>query len=560
MFSVLVFLAVLSVLVFVHELGHFLAAKACGIYVDRFSIGMPPRVIGIRLGETDYCISLLPIGGYVKMAGQEDTPLSEEEREQEYGHVPPERWFNNKPVWQRYVVTVAGPLMNLVLAVFIYAGIAMWGTEVDESEIIARVGEVESTMPAASAPLYLLKEGADASSYDGTPDAVGWHTGDIVRSVNGREVRNIMDVAIKLVLAGPGKEYHVRIDRPAPDGSLTKYVSVIRPELSKDGERPRFGIGPYQTAKVAALLPGLPAEKSGLEIGDIIVAADGAPVDRTTFIQKTEEVPEGGTLSVTVLRKGEPLTFSLSPATMGRVKDADLFAADDEAAGLQVLAVKEEYAKDSGLQRKDVITTLNGEPATPERLRALALAQSSGAITAEVERPAILFGLVQRASTLTVELPLTPVRAIGATLKPEKVYQRYSPPAAILEGFHQSYQALETTVLTVKALVTHTVSPKDIGGPMMIYTVTSKAAEVGFAWLLKITAFISVNLCVLNLLPIPVLDGGLLVIHGYEGIFRRPLSMKFQERFQQVGLVLILALMLFVTWNDVLRWFEDITP
>src|SRR6056297_2980426 len=122
--DIIVFLLVLSLLIFVHELGHFMAAKACNVYVDRFSIGMPPRVFGIRLGETDYCVGLLPIGGFVKMAGQEDAPLSEEEREEQYGHVPPERWFNRKPVWQRYIVTIAGPFMNLVLAVVLYGALA----------------------------------------------------------------------------------------------------------------------------------------------------------------------------------------------------------------------------------------------------------------------------------------------------------------------------------------------------------------------------------------------------------------------------------------------------
>src|SRR5512147_1887991 len=99
MLGILIFLAVLSTLVFWHELGHFIAAKVCGIYVDQFSIGMPPRLFGVKIGETDYCVSALPIGGYVKMAGQEDAPRSAEEREKEYAHVPPHRFYNNKPVW-----------------------------------------------------------------------------------------------------------------------------------------------------------------------------------------------------------------------------------------------------------------------------------------------------------------------------------------------------------------------------------------------------------------------------------------------------------------------------
>ena len=125
--DILIFILVLGVLIFVHELGHFLAAKACNIYVDRFSLGMPPRAFGVKIGETDYCIGALPLGGYVKMAGQEDAPLSDEERDSTYGHVPEHRWFNKKPVWQRCIVIVAGPLMNFVLAIVLYGVVAAVG-------------------------------------------------------------------------------------------------------------------------------------------------------------------------------------------------------------------------------------------------------------------------------------------------------------------------------------------------------------------------------------------------------------------------------------------------
>ena len=128
-FGIIVFLLVLGLLIFVHELGHFVAAKACGVYCNRFSLGMPPRLIGFKFGETDYCLGALPFGGYVKMAGQEDAPMTEEEREKEYGHIPAHRWLNNRPLWQRVVVFAAGPFMNLVLAVILYAAVAAAGAE-----------------------------------------------------------------------------------------------------------------------------------------------------------------------------------------------------------------------------------------------------------------------------------------------------------------------------------------------------------------------------------------------------------------------------------------------
>src|SRR5690606_25963797 len=124
----------------------------------RFSVGMPPRVVGFKWGETDYCIGALPIGGFVKMAGQEDAPLSEEEREKDYGGVPPERWFNNKPVWQRIIVILAGPVANLILAVLLFGLLAIVGKQVSESETSARVGFVEADFPAATAKLFAIPE------------------------------------------------------------------------------------------------------------------------------------------------------------------------------------------------------------------------------------------------------------------------------------------------------------------------------------------------------------------------------------------------------------------
>ncbi|MBN2311055.1 MAG: site-2 protease family protein, partial [Candidatus Hydrogenedentes bacterium] len=154
--DVLVFCVVLAELVFFHELGHFLAAKACGVYCDRFSVGMPPRLFGIRIGETDYCIGALPIGGYVKMAGQEDVPKTEEERQEEFGHVPPERWLINRPKWQRALVFAAGPIMNLVLGVILYGIVAAVGAEVPVSKVDNRIGMIEPGSPAENAPLYQI--------------------------------------------------------------------------------------------------------------------------------------------------------------------------------------------------------------------------------------------------------------------------------------------------------------------------------------------------------------------------------------------------------------------
>ena len=566
MFGVLVFLAVLSLLVFVHELGHFLGAKACGIYVDRFSVGMPPRLFGLRIGETDYCIGLLPIGGYVKMAGQEDAPLTEEEREQEYGHVPPERWFNNKPVWQRIFVSLAGPFMNLVLGVILYGVVTAMGGEVPEWELNAKIGLVDATAPAATAPLYLKAEDKAFEAYQGAPDATGWQTGDTILTLDGRGIDNISDLAIAAVLGGEGKQHYAEIERINPDNSTTLYISPIAPKLLDGEDFPRFGVAPFETTLVEDVIAATPASEQGLQQGDIIERANGDLVDRYTFVKKIEAIPEGEAVELAILRGDKRFSVTMTPQTIGRFVGLAITPGVDPAtkenwdASPIVAGVSEEFAEASGIQRKDIITKVNGQPATRGLLYELEKDGAGKEINITVERPAILFGVLQKAETLDLTLPAESVRAIGVALGARTIFHREPASRIVPEAFRQSYLAVERVLMTVKALVMRDVSPKNIGGPVMIFDVTTKAAKVGFQWLLKIVAFISINLCVFNLLPLPVLDGGLIVIHGYEGLRGKPLSMKFQERYQQAGLIFIVAMMLFVTWNDIGRLVQRVLP
>mgnify|MGYP006280672013 CR=1 FL=1 len=566
--DIIVFLLVLSLLIFVHELGHFLAAKACNVYVDRFSIGMPPRVFGVRLGETDYCVGLLPIGGFVKMAGQEDAPLSEEEREEQYGHVPPERWFNRKPVWQRYIVTIAGPFMNLVLAVVLYGALAAAGSNVPESEIIPRIGEVVPDSPAAEAPLYVHEPEKSPEDYTGEPDARGWETGDLIVSLDGRAIDNIGELAVTAILDGPGTPHNLVLERTTLDGETTRYFSRAAPQVLEGEEHPRFGVGTFETAVIGDVFPGKPGAAAGLDEGDAILGAGGEIVDRDTFISKVEDLPKSESMVLTLeTAEGKRREVTLTPATIGRFTGmtwGPYVGPGEDTEAVQepprVLATTETFENETGIQRKDVIVEINGEPATAAKLAEMERNRPGEVLEVTVQRPAIAFGLLQEAKELTLELPVSPVRAIGVSLQVREVFHRTPPAQVIPEAFRQSYMALEKTVLTVKALISRTVSPKHIGGPVMIFDITTKAAEIGFSWLVRIVAFISINLAVFNLLPLPVLDGGLLVIHGVEAIRGKPLSQKFQERFQQAGLLLIIALMLFVTWNDIGRIINDLTP
>jgi regulator of sigma E protease len=564
LFDIIVFILVLSVLVFVHELGHFLAAKACGIYVDRFSVGMPPRVFGLRLGETDYCIGALPIGGYVKMAGQEDAPRSEEEREADYGNVPPERWYSNKPVWQRIIVIAAGPLMNLALGILIYGIVLGFGATVPETKVTNRIGLVEEDGPAASAPLYAL--GDDGAPIDRSePDAVGWQTGDYIARIEDREVSSIMDVRYDAAL-GKGRTLDVIIERVAPDGTTTRYLSPIQPQpLDQGTNLVRFGIYPFNAALIEEVQPGTPAEEAGLQSGDIIRQANGQWVDRAAFSLLVQELTAGETLELVVERDGETLERTLKPAVVGRFTgilfDPPLGTVTERQQDTRpVVAAVAEEGEDTGLRRKDVIVEIEGQPATAALLERLEEERVEGSIEVAVVRPAIWGGLLRGRSEFTTALPIEPAGRVGVVFGIKEVFHRLPAGEVVPEAFWQGYLALERTLRTLKMLLTDVGMTKELGGPVMIFQATTGAAKMGYAWLMEITALISVNLCVFNLLPLPVLDGGQLVLLAIEGVRKKPIDMRIQERVQQFGVLLIIALMLFVTYNDLGRILRNLVP
>ena len=564
--KLLIFFAVLSLLIFVHELGHFAAAKLCGIYVKRFSLGMPPRVFGIQVGETDYCISAIPFGGFVMMAGQEDVPLSDEEREKEYGGVPEHRWFANKPVWQRLVVLVMGPLMNLVLAVVLYGIIAVVGAEVPESEVTPRVGYVAKESPAATVPMYRMN-GTAVPALSGTPDATGWQSGDLIALVDGKPIANIQDLAMAAVLSGPGTLHDVVVERQTEKGRTERFFSRLAPKVIDESKRPRFGVYPFDTVIVGDVSDGSPAAAAGLKKGDIVLQADGRPIPLTLFYKHFEQLPEGSETILDIERSGAPLTITVKPHTVGRILDleavGDLGRDGEEIMDKGMPVVREilpELGSKTGIKRRDQIVAVNGQPATPQVLRDLTEKSPGGTLELKIARPAVMFGLIQKAETKAVSVAVDSVRDIGITPQPRTVFQRYSPAEALPRAWQESWLAVNRTVLTLKGLIFRDISPKDLGGPLMIYDVTTKAAAAGWEWLVRITAFISVNLFVFNLLPLPVLDGGQVLINVVESIRRKPLSEAFLVRFQQVGIVMVLALMLYVTFNDVVRKVTEMIP
>lgn len=641
---------------FFHELGHFLAAKACGIYCERFSLGMPPRLFGFKFGETDYCIGLLPIGGYVKMAGQEDVPLSEEERKEQYGTIPPNRWFMNKPVWQRVIVIFAGPFMNFVLAVALYAILVGFGANQPEWKHDRRIGHVEPNSPAASAPMFAVADTKQTVDFSRQPDATGWKTGDTIISVDGNRITNIRDVALEGILSG-GKSVLVELERTVPDGKVTHYLSPVTPrELEQDDEKQvRTGIEEFRTALVKSVSPDLPAAAAGFQPGDIITRLNGELIDRKSFMETVSQITDGRPINAEVNRGGQALAVTVAPKPIGTFKDILLdppvdwpetmideskpipvneadaaklqgtgFEEGDRVISIDGEAIKEgivkqivtrpdadklqvvverpgifglgkpevvtlpditaaqfieaitpfditaqptvlyatkEVSESTGLQTKDIIEQVDGKPATWAALYEIQNTRMGETVTFKIKKPAIALGVMRGESMKDVSVPITPVGKVGILFDDRKVFYR-APLAQVLpEALHETQRVIKLTVRTIQSLLTGAVSAKELGGPIMIYQITTTTARFGSAGdLLAITALISVNLAIFNLLPLPVLDGGHLLFLGIEAVRRKPVSAKVMEWVQQAGLVFIIGLMLFVTYNDIGRLLRGLMP
>ncbi|NIR48653.1 RIP metalloprotease RseP [candidate division KSB1 bacterium] len=346
MTSIISFIFVLGLLIFVHEFGHFITAKMVGIRVERFSLGFPPRMIGKKIGETDYCISWLPLGGYVKMAGMVDETMNTDIRG--------EPWeFQSKPIWQRVIVISAGSFMNILTAVVIYAMLVYF------------VGMVQGT--------------------EGT--------------------------------------------------------------------------------KVGEVLEGRPAEAIGLQQGDVITAVDGQPVSTWQELTEIIHSKPGTEIQIKWQRNGQTITKTVTPEL-------------------------------------------------------------------QEEREIGLIGIA-----------------------PELVYQKFGLIESFKYGVVNSYQTIAQILKALKLIVTGEIEFKEaIGGPITIFQLTGESAKRGIDTLLMFTAFISLNLGFFNLLPFPVLDGGHLVFLAIEGIRRKPLSVKTKVVIQQIGMAFLLALMIFVIFNDIRRW------
>lgn len=444
MTTVLAFIFVLGVLIFVHELGHFVMARRVGVRVLKFSLGFGPRLVGFTRGDTEYVISAIPLGGYVKMAGENpDDPRSGRDDE-----------FLSKTKWQRFQILIMGPLMNLVLAVAVTAGVLMNGAEIPAYQSKAPVvGHVEPGSPAAQA---------------------GIQRGDRIVRVAARDV-DTWEQFLTIVGTRASRETDIDVLR---DGR--QFSVKVTPTPQTRFEIGDIGVAPDTHPLVAALLPGGPAEVAGLKAGDVIQRIDGATITLPEQLISAVSKKPNAPVVMTVMRAGAPLDVTVTPeANAGRC------------------------------------------PSLPT---------GSGCIGISIGEE-------------TVRIKPGPIDAIGMSIA-------------------RNYQQAGLIFMTIGQLITRETSTRQLMGPLAIAQLSGESAAQGWTSLFALMASISLNLGLLNLLPIPVLDGGHIFIMALEGIARRDFSLKVKEKMFLAGFAVLLMLMVTVIYNDLTRiaMFERLMP
>jgi regulator of sigma E protease len=439
---------VLGVLVLIHELGHFIVAKAVDIKVPRFSIGLGPKLVGFKKGETEYCISAIPFGGYVKMAGEASGEFIEGGGDEEsvVEIEPSPRDFDQKPIWARFIVVSAGSVTNylwgflLLFFLAIYQGVPYLP--------VSAIGELKW---GEGGPLEELSDLTE---------------GDKIVKVSGIEVKYwdevvnlILDESVPLSLTWKdtaGEIHEARISSTDP---------VMR-------ERVVEALEPAIPAKVGKIQKDSPADKAGFLVGDEILAIQGIQIgDFSDAVHIISMNPETE-LEVLVLREGSYVNLKVTPDSEVQAVDGDSF-------------------------------------------------KQVGKVGIERDLPSRSLSLME----------------------------------SLAEGARQTYYISAFVLITVEKLIFRDISPKMLGGPIMIAELAGDMARWSFSHLLRFMALFSVNLAILNILPIPILDGGHVVFLLFEKIRGKPISEKVRIRLSQVGLILLLLLMVFVTWNDGLRLF-----
>ncbi len=433
MSTLLIFMICIGILIFVHELGHFVAARIKGIRVLKFSLGFGPKIIGKKVGDTEYLLSALPLGGYVKMAGEdvtEETTMAADE-------------FPSKSVLDRATVVLSGPIMNVIVAFLLMPLVFLIGIKtpafLEESPV---VGLVEEGSPAQVA---------------------GIQAGDRIRKIDNRSVSD-WNEAVTILATRPELGFKIEVER----GGEIKEAFFEKGKGTSYSGTGYAGILPDMPAIIGKINKGYPADNAGLKEGDRIIEIDGTPVGNWYQVSSYIRSHEGVDIAIAVMRGEEKIIATVKPVK-------------DKTGGYGVIGI------------------LNHQKTIVKK-----------------------FGIVE----------------------------------SIEQGVSRMYELTMLTFNVLKRLFSFNLSIETLGGPIMIAKLTGEAAQSGLSDLIAFLAFMSLQLGILNLLPIPVLDGGWVIFLVIEKIKGSPLSKKTMEVAQTIGFALLITLIVIVSYNDILRVFR----
>ena len=529
------FVIVLGIIVFVHELGHFLVAKWCGVYVDCFSLGFGPRLLWLKIGETEYRISAIPLGGYVRMAGQFDVPEEyDKESTDRYKEIPKFRRYDSQSVPKRMAIIVAGPFMNLVFALPVAFFLLVLGTPQAITTNATAIGAVISDAPAANAG---LEPGDKIVSIDGTPVKTWKDLSTLLRYRIGQET--------KIDYLRDGKNEQV----------------VLTPEINHDKGYMGIGISGINLAQVGSILSNTPASKSKLQVGDVIdriIGISKSEISGTELIDYIKKNP-GKLIVLGVKKYPESRYFSESnsfesakvPLTIekvGKFKDIDI-------AEFEGSSYIDSAPDDFPVKRLDKITKINGKKVTPETINQKICSLPVGEASVSIER--IEGKIVKKLFVTNVVLTVVSSGRIGVGFLAARQMVKRHPMAAIMACPKTAYKEFLGVIHILRMLIQKKLGLKSLAGPVGIARITGDAAKAGASALLFIMLMLTVNLGILNLLPLPVLDGGHVVLLFAEGIYRKALPIKFVLWYQKIGFTFLMLLMVYVLYNDIIRWVMD---
>jgi regulator of sigma E protease len=438
------FVIVLGVLVAFHELGHFLIARWLGVRVLKFSLGFGPKLAGRQVGDTEYLVSAVPLGGYVKLFGEDDTDAISPEDQR--------RSFSHQKLWNKMLIVAGGPGFNFLLAYLIFAGWLATGAPLFVPSFKDLTPDVEAIKPGSPA------------------EAAGLKVGDRVLRVNEKDISTRTEL-FDAVARSNGAALTLDVRRNSQVKTLV--VTPSSTTVKEDGKDVAFySLGIEETAPlITAVMNGSPAMAAGFKEGDRVVAIEGQAIHTWTQMTGIVKDSPNRPLRVDVNRDGHIVSLTVTPA----------------------------------LEK----TSVNGKP---------------------------------------VEIGKIGVSGPGRSL-----IRASNPLTAVWHGLEATWGWSELTVVGIYKMIAGEISSKNIGGPLTIANISGEAGAQGMGSVLFLIAILSINLGVLNLLPIPILDGGHLLFFAIEAVIRKPLGDRQREIAQQVGLLLLVCIMVFAFWNDIER-------